>query len=64
MVTKKDYKAIAKAIYQNEESTPHLEDITDRLFHRSLVEDLADYFATDDPRFNRDKFLKACGLGD
>ena len=30
--------------------------------HKSLAEDLADYFEDENPRFNRQMFLTACGL--
>ena len=59
MMTAKDFKAIAKAISHNTYTGSHggyyimLEDITN---------DLCDYFQTTNAKFDRDKFLKACGV--
>ena len=47
-MTKKHYEAIAEIVmtYRKE----------------AIPEKLADYFAQDNPRFNRDMFLAACGI--
>lgn len=49
-MTKKHYEAIARIILQCE-----LEDTT-------IVHMLATYFESDNPRFDRVRFLKACGV--
>jgi len=53
-VTKKDYIAFAKAIKEEQEQGS---------FHASLdslVNRICDIFVADNPRFDREKFLKAC----
>lgn len=54
-MTKKDYIAIAKIIYNNQF---RIEDIE---FY-NFVDDFCDYFKQDNPNFNKDKFMEACGL--
>ena len=57
MFTKQHYKAIAEiirqALYNSDLSTPQ---------YKGVVYDFADYFAGNNPRFDRKKFLDACGL--
>ena len=53
MFTRKQYKAIAKLI---KESTLYSFDGV------LIANEFADYFAKDNPRFDRDKFLSACGV--
>lgn len=62
-MTRKHYEMIAKAIY--DETTPHLGsyggcDSVQAL--ADLARSLSAAFATDNPRFDRERFLKACGL--
>lgn len=56
-MTKKHYDAIAGIItswmYYSDETTSTC---------RAIAYDLADYFATENPKFQRDKFLTACGI--
>lgn len=67
MVTRKDYRAIAEIIKKQTicpwEDDPFIlgaaKDVA-----CVYAEGLADYFATQNPKFNRQKFLNACGLGD
>lgn len=65
MLTKKDFKAVAEIIAINH--NPHLgiggmwRDGRDSAAE-SIAEEMADYFATQNPRFDQGKFLKACGL--
>jgi len=57
MLTKKDFKAVAIIIersFSGDTSTEYELPV--------LVEHLADYFATQNPRFDRERFMKACGL--
>ncbi len=34
-----------------------------REFSHEMASDLADYFERENPRFDRDRFFEACGLG-
>ncbi len=52
-MTKKDYIAIAEAL-QTIKPRTYLLFVTAR--------NLATYFEKDNPRFDREKFLKACGF--
>ena len=67
MFTKKHYKAIAEIIKDNTQSEPHSqvnEAIATGINSggRYIALALADYFVTDNPLFNREKFLQACGI--
>ena len=53
MLTKKDFKAVAKNIKNMGWKPPH---------QKRIINDLADYFATQNPRFDRSRFMRACGL--
>jgi len=59
MVTKKDFKAIAEII---KNKTSHVNPQLLFIPTIDLARKLADYFATQNPRFDRQKFLDACGL--
>jgi hypothetical protein len=58
MLTKKDFKVMAAIIdsnrIENQGKTTYI--------NIRAVSDLADYFATKNPEFDREKFLKACGI--
>lgn len=56
-MTKKHYEAIATIFL-------HHKRCKDMDFQpsQSIEKDLADYFATDNKNFNREKFLQACGI--
>ena len=59
MFTKQHYKAIAEII------RPHLlvsKIRKDGAQVADIALELADYFAQDNPRFDRERFLEACGL--
>ena len=64
MLTKKDFKAVAEII------TIVIGDGFDETDYdngwQDAIEDtakhLADYFATQNPRFDRDRFMRVCGL--
>jgi len=60
-MTKKDFKAIAEIIKQNEVN-PVNPQLQDYLFRESLIEGLADYLSTTNPHFDPDRFLAACGV--
>ena len=55
-MTKKHYDAIAHAIqWQRENGKPHNA-------RWQIAELLANYFEQDNPKFNRARFLQACGI--
>ena len=66
MFTRQHYKAIAGII--DKAMGPKSEAILLDVQRESMqirmkfASDFADYFATDNPRFDRKKFLEACGL--
>lgn len=64
-MSKKDYIAIASAISQTDGladgNSPDFFDGVE-MARRTIAERLADGFAQDNPRFNRARFLKACGV--
>ncbi len=62
-MTKKDYELIAEAI--NELSTKPIKGIPDDAFAdgvRAVAEHLAVALNRDNPRFDKDRFMEACGL--
>jgi hypothetical protein len=60
MFTKQDYKAIAEII---KEATQESHNGVVNWVHRgNLIDELADYFAEDNPRFDRKRFVEACRL--
>ena len=65
MLTKKDFKAVAEIIKR--QSTPRESDdviiaIMARNIGQVYASELADYFATQNPHFDRERFMAACGL--
>jgi hypothetical protein len=56
MMTRKDYVKVAEILsgYQNA--------MIDGFWFDDLVNDFADFFASDNPNFKQDKFMNACGL--
>jgi hypothetical protein len=54
MFTRQHYKAIAAIIEENRRCVPA------NSVGYGIAEDLARYFAADNPRFSREKFLAAC----
>ena len=68
MLTRKDYKAIAGIVKRQSTCFVDEEDLilikATKDVGRCYASDLANYFATNNSYFNRDKFFKACGLGD
>ena len=67
MFTRQHYKAIAEIVKQNTElgecrvTLPKVSR-TYRNTRHFIAKDLANYFAQDNPRFDRERFLAACGL--
>ena len=67
-MTRKDYKALAKAIANAKAREIDLgatgRDLAIVGFAlESVVREIATVLAEDNPRFDRDKFITACGLG-
>jgi len=65
MMTKKNFEAVAKILRHNtvdvsEHSTEH--EIGRANQSELILSDLADYFASDNPNFDRARFLKASRL--
>lgn len=61
MFTRRHYKAIAEIMAWNKRLAD--QDETDSAWIVShTADDLADCFTEDNPRFDRERFLKACGL--
>lgn len=62
MVTRKDYKAIAEIIKQEYTRFDNTGEDDYEGHHTLLcvVAKLAHYFAANNPRFDREKFLQAC----
>ena len=58
-MTRKDFELIAKVLRaaRNGDIDRRAEWVTD-----AIAEDMADGLATTNPRFNREKFLRACGV--
>lgn len=65
MVTKKDFKAVAEIIKKQtvcpREDDPFIIE-TAKDIARVYAKELANYFATQNPRFDRGRFIQACGL--
>lgn len=55
MLTRKDYVTIADILES-------FSEVIDRLIFEDLVEDIADYCASDNPNFDYEKFRNACGI--
>ncbi len=55
MLTRKVFEAQAAIIKE------HLPKVG-REFSHEMASDLADYFERENPRFDRERFLEACGL--
>ena len=53
MLTRKDFQAIADIIRENRKCMNA---------EKHIAEMFADYLATKNPKFDREKFLKACGI--
>ena len=58
MATKKDYKAIAEIIKNNYE----VSTVPVKLVLQDMTDQFAQYFISNNPRFNRQKFVAACGI--
>lgn len=55
MLTRKDYVTLADILES-------FADLIERFTFEDLVEDIADYCASDNPNFDYEKFRNACGI--
>ena len=55
MLTRKDYVTLADILES-------FSDLIERFTFEDLVEDIADYCASDNPNFDYEKFREACGV--
>jgi hypothetical protein len=60
MLTRKDYKAIANIL--NDQQADFNEGDDGKALLNIVAHQLSHYMAQDNPRFNRSKFLEACGV--
>lgn len=58
-MTKKHFISIAKII---SERLNNVQNLDTQLEAMNLASKLADYFAQENPHFDREKFLSACGV--
>jgi hypothetical protein len=58
-MTRKDYRAIAERLARSADKYQFDEG---RNIVAEVVEDLVEVFGEDNPRFDADKFRKACGI--
>lgn len=58
-MTKKDYELIAGSLKMTKSWSPN--DFTDNMF-RITCENMANSLNRNDPKFDRNKFLTACGI--
>lgn len=56
MMTQKDFEAVAETLNYTGTTTHNWQAVS------LIANDLADTFATINPRFDRDRFLVACGV--
>ncbi len=64
-MTRKDYELIATAIKATRDEKPNRDDLFWRGHHSARVaiaQELADSLDEDNPLFDRNRFLAACGL--
>lgn len=62
-MTRKDYIAIAAAIQRARSASNYRETQEAMLeMHTGCAHSIADALALDNPRFDRERFLKACGV--
>lgn len=60
MITKKDFNAIAKIINKNLNIEGYSDDAKEETATYLIMKDLSDYFETENPNFQKEKFIEAC----
>ncbi len=63
MITRQHYKAIAEIIKETPVDIDTDTTTTVERFRSEISRKLAVYFTNDNPRFDYEKFMAACGLG-
>lgn len=65
-MSKRDYEAIAAIIKARRDGAEQVTNrdirFTTAFTAAGVAREMADHFSATNPRFDRDKFLKACGL--
>ena len=62
-MTRKDYIAIAAVFNARAQMARNIQNSASRLTHYTeIMGDMADMLARDNARFDRSRFLKACGI--
>ena len=63
-MTRKDYIAMAKVLEMaTQQPNSHGRPTAAEVLRRRIAVDMAIYFASQNPRFNADKFIKAANVG-
>lgn len=63
MLSRKHYKAIAEIVKSHTDVHDHPDlNCWEAIDTEPFIANLADYFAQDNPQFDRSRFLEACGL--
>ena len=63
MLTRKVFEQVAGSVKKSVDKAGETKDLKLRDFAYDMAVELADYFQKENPRFDRDRFLDACGLG-
>lgn len=61
-MTRKDYKALAEILKDSYPATMPKDLAEYQQWHKALTENFADMLQADNPRFDRAKFMSACGF--
>ena len=62
MLTRKVFEQVAASVKKSVDKSDETLDINLYKFAGEMARDLADYFERENPRFDRDRFMKACGF--
>ena len=63
MLTRKVFKQVATSVKKSVDKADNTLDTNLYQFAVDMASELADYFAGENPRFDRTRFFEACGLG-
>jgi hypothetical protein len=64
MMSKKEFEAVAEILRINSRLISYSEDFNNGAYYagRSIARELSQLFKQDNPRFDAEKFLSACGI--
>ena len=62
MLTRKVFEQVAASVKKSVDKADETLDIQLYKFAGEMAKELADYFERENPRFDRDRFMKACGF--